>query len=164
MIKEKLSVNWPSFRSSCLRTSLSLNTILQLFQPAKHNIIGFQTCFPPKNYWQLNEVIITKFIMFKQKTDESLNYYCICLYRNSFILAKFVKVWPLSLPPFWCRNFWYCSQSFGGAIRTAVGDNLADKSTCPGDWRLGSGLGFITDFLWTWDKSLNLSTRCFPLL
>jgi len=49
VVKEKLSVNWTSFRSSCLRTRLSLHT-LQLFQIVRQNIIGFWTCLPHEEY------------------------------------------------------------------------------------------------------------------
>lgn len=134
MVIEKLSVNWTSFRSSCLRTKLSLST-LQLFQIVRHNIIGFWTCLPHEEYWQIHVVTITPkvhFIMFKHKANEPLNYYYIHLYRNRVSPAKCVDTWPLSLLPFWCRNFWHCSQNFDRAIRTAVGDNLAERDHVAG--------------------------------
>lgn len=119
MVKEKLSVNWTSFRSSCLKSRLSLST-LQLFQIVRHTKYGLGLVFPVRS------------------VDKSM---C-SLSHPRYTL--------LSIRPMKHQN---SSRGQFGRVRT--------RGQGSGD--LGSGLGFITDFLWTWDKSLNLSLLYFPL-
>lgn len=54
VVKEKLSVSRTSFRSSCLRTRVSLST-LRLFHTTKHNINGILDLSAPwQIYWQIH--------------------------------------------------------------------------------------------------------------